>query len=541
MTWLSFRRHHPYAPAPEDTRIVNLRSVASPGELLSVAVSVMAETSAVEIEITAAALGGSAGTIPVAAIEVFVAKVWEQAGVGVYQSERTAVAELLVKDDREVLRDGYISHCEHWWHRLRSRNYYSPPHLRMSGPVRTALAPASAKLVWVSVRLPADCAVGLYTGHLEVQAADPALPALRLQLEIEVLPLTLVAPQQDLLLFYKGTLNCRLPRHHVSEATFTAQLQDIHDHGFTSLSLTEDRPRLLQRALDVAHAIGFRRNILLVSPFPRDLSRIDFHGMTPIYYISDEPDVHGAAFMAALVRDWHVAKRSGALSMASLLNHAFASRFDADDDIGHAPDILLLYLATNLHFFSGYAHFAELRARAMYYYWLTHMEKPLLHRVLAGLYLWKSKARGIAPYCYQHLPVHPYSPLDDFDEWEPGYHVGGERRPFKDHMTTYRAQQGSIPTLQWKALSDGLTDLKYLATAEAALGAAEQLEGKAAGSLAADVRHRIETFVDRISLMRVNIVSDTDPAPYIDVDAQDLARFRCQLAADIVELQALRR
>ena len=34
----------------------------------------------------------------------------------------------------------------------------------------------------------------------------------------------------------------------------------------------------------------------------------------------------------------------------------------------------------------------------------------------------------------------------------------------KDHLATYPARRGSVPTLQWKGLSAGLYDLRYLET-----------------------------------------------------------------------------
>ena len=222
--------------------------------------------------------------------------------------------------------------------------------------------------------------------------------------------------------------------------------------------------------------------------------------------------------------------------MASLLHRGAERRFGEAGDIGHPPDVVSYYLPHNLEYFLAHSESPDLRSRETYYYWLSHMEKPLLHRVLAGFYLWNSGASGIAPYCYQHLPRYPYSPFDDFDEWEPGFHVGAERRPFKDHMTTYPARGGSIPTVQWKGLSDGITDLRYLTTLDRAVPAALAHEHARVRALAADVVQRRDALLARFSLTRIDIVSEQSAAPYDDLYAADLYAAREQIARDTVAL-----
>jgi hypothetical protein len=167
------------------------------------------------------------------------------------------------------------------------------------------------------------------------------------------------------------------------------------------------------------------------------------------------------------------------------------------------------------------------------------MEKPNVHRVLAGLYLWKSKADGIAPYCYQHLPKPPFSPFDDFDEWEPNSYIGAVRRPFKDHMTTYPAKSGSIQTLQWEGIADGIYDLRYLITFEAELKRVEQNCSDAIRRFINEARAKAERFLKRISLKEVNITSETNSEPYQEIEPEEYMSFREQLARDIITLTVL--
>jgi hypothetical protein len=227
--------------------------------------------------------------------------------------------------------------------------------------------------------------------------------------------------------------------------------------------------------------------------------------------------------------------------MSSLVRQTFAKRLFDKDDIGCAPDVLSYYLPANLSYFQVHSKLPGSAAAKTYYYWQSHMEKPDVHRVLAGLYLWKSKAHGIAPYCYQHLPQPPFSPFDDFDEWEPGSRAGRTKHPFKDHMTTYPARSGSIRTIQWKGMADGIYDLRYLITFESAIRELENCRSAEDRLFINEARSRFDRFLRRISLTAININSDTEATPYQDIKAEEYASFREQLARDIIVLAGLKK
>jgi len=538
---LSFFKHSPYAPAPADEQIARLSGFGTAGEMLSLSFSLAASAAIANLELASSDLASATDSIPKSRVSLYIVKVWEQAGIGIYQSDAVRVPELLLKDDRAPFRDGYSRRgsCGHWKHLLRASHIYKPPDVRLEGDARTSLGCRESKQIWVSVKIPPDARAGLYDGHIEAKSGDQARVIKRLEFQIEVLPIKLLQPEQDLFFWYKGTLDCRSPQHYLAEEIFRAQLQDIYDHGFHSISLNEHDPEYLQQALDIADAVGFRRNVLLTASSPQQFAEIDFKQMKPIYYVSDKVDGGDEGFVRAHIKKWRMVKSAGGQTMSTLYRQPFARRLFDDNDIGCAPDIINYYLPTNLDYFLAYSEFQNLRERKTYYYWQTHMEKPDAHRVLAGLYLWKSKAHGIAPYCYQHLPQHPFLPFDDFDEWQPGYHVGTERRPFKDHMTTYPARSGSIPTLQWKGLTDGIYDLRYLITFEAALERAESCRSTESEPFINEARRRFAEFLKRISIKGISITSDTNAAPYQEIQTEEYANFREQLARDIVTLTDL--
>ena len=537
--WLSFFRHVPCGPAPDSVPITRLGGACCPGEMMSLSLSLNAREAIREVAIDVSELRRDDGSaIPSAALDVFVVREWDQAGVGVYQSQRARVAELLLKDGQADLRDGYGRSCGHWRHFRRRGPFYAPPDLRLHGAARTALDEKTPQQVWIALRIPADASAGLYRGELRVRAILPSLGCTYLPLDVDVLPLTLAESARDRFLWYRGSLDCRRPRYYLSEALFRAQLEDIQAHGFRTISLGESDPALLQCAVDIAHATGFRGRVVLTDPFPPRLDAVDFHGLQPVLYISDEMDSRGPAAVAAHVANAREAKRRGVPTMCALVQEQFARRLFDAGDIGHPPDILLHYLPRNREFFALLSEVPELRRRPTYFYWHAHMEKPLVHRVLAGIYFWKSGADGIAPYCYQHLPEHPYSPYDDFDEWDSHERVVSGGHALKDHLATYPARRGSVPTLQWKGLSAGLYDLRYLETL-AELQRQAATRGGAAASLAREIETAVGALLARIPLREIEITSDEDLRPYPDLEAHDLEAFRELVARGAVEIQNL--
>lgn len=564
MSQLSFWETPLFAPC-EDVKIDALRGFGAPGErvALSFSVSSMAPQET-EIEIENGDLTGENSSIAREKIACFVVKEWVQSGIGMYQTAPERVLELLVKDDREVLRDNRSRRCAHWkhpahWrHLARTPKFYCPPRIRLEGNVRTVLWRNERKQIWLETHVPNDAPAGKYRGFLEISIGKNSSKTERLALEIEVLPIRLLQPTQDFFIWYKGTLDCVLSQHHVSRALFTAQLRDIFAHGFTSFSLHESCPRFLQKALDLAHEIGFCRNVVL-SICPQKVATIDFHDMTPVFYLSDEIDMRGEKLARAHFGNWHNAKAHNAKAqsrdaktMASLVHQSAARKVfqrlethpeTADSRIVDAtPDILSCYLPDNCHYFAMRSRFAHLQNQMTYFYWLSHMEKPNLHRVLAGLWLAQSGAEGIAPYCYQHLPPQNTSPFDDFaaaDVDAPDLDPTNADRTFKALMTTYPAANGSIATLQWKGLSLGIGDLKYLTTLEDALKNASERASPANRVLESAVRQRTQAFLERLSLVNIEIRSSAQREPYAQIAPHEYADFREQMARDIVALQSV--
>jgi len=523
-----FVLHPPYGEASADG-CAELRRCGAPGELLSLAVGIRADRAVSEVSLEASPLSGPNGSWPDGSIDVNVVKVWPQAGIGVYQTAPINVPELLVKDDRIEMADGYTPWCGHWRHAARRAPYYRAPEVRLHGAACTSLAAHEQKQIWVTVRIPDACPAGTYTGILEATTGNSSD---ELPITIDVLPLRLAEAKQDVMLWFKGSLDCRRNQHFLRVDLFEAQLRDIYDHGFRTISLNESDRDLLRQALSIARSVGFHR-VVLSEPFVDEIDPADFAPMMPVYYLSDELDARGPETINHHIANWREARRRESPTMISLLNHSSARRFEAHGDIGHSPDIFAFYLPRNRGIFAGSSR-ANVPG-SIYYYWLAHMEKPLVHRVLSGCYLWKSGADGISPYCYQHLPLYPNSPFNDFDEWEPAEPSASGR--FRDHMVTYPARHGVMATVQWKGMSDGITDLRYLRTIDGLIADASRSSRSELRQQAAIARENVDRFLDRISLSEINVDSDSDPMPYSDLPAEAFQAFRDEMARGAAQLQ----
>ena len=83
--------------------------------------------------------------------------------------------------------------------------------------------------------------------------------------------------------------------------------------------------------------------------------------------------------------------------MASVLDWRTAVSTMGDQSPETRPDVVSVYAPNNSSLLASGAVSGS--HSDMYFYWQAHMEKPLMHRALAGMMLWKSGAGGIAPYC----------------------------------------------------------------------------------------------------------------------------------------------
>ena len=188
-----------------------LQLIATPGEFEPASFVVFAFKDITGASLRAAELRGAAGSIPAAAVDLKIVKIWYQGGTGWYsyfadQTGRTLVPELLLNDETLIkvdhaTRDNYLrvdhsSGTGYVW--ISNPLAVDVPFNTQTAPVADApsiqpfaLAADEFKQFWMTVNVPADAVPGIYTGG--VLLAWPG-GNVEIPVRLRVLPFTLPEP-----------------------------------------------------------------------------------------------------------------------------------------------------------------------------------------------------------------------------------------------------------------------------------------------------------------------------------------------------------
>lgn len=443
-------------------------------------------------------------------LDVFWAKQWTQPGTGLTRSEPTCFPELLLKSEQSHTST-YRWRRPGWQPWGPKKAYFVHPKVRLKGPVSLTLRANQVEHFLVKGRV-------VESATIEIREQRSGKLRAKLLVKQELLPFQLKEPPQDRLLWYRGTLDPQESQHWVSTERMRRHLSDIREAGFTSISVFEKSPRLAQQMIDLIAEAGFSRNVLLVHELP--IAKFSFHGLTPRCYLSDEFDGHGPSVLIRHRERWSQEK-DRVDTFASVLERESLERIQ-----DCPPTHVALSMAKSCAVIRARRAFPELYPESLYLYWPLHLERPTLHRLLAGYGLWYSGAQGISPYCYQHLPKYPSDPFNDNQPWEPNFRLSGRRLDLRHHLTTYPSQTGPISTVQWEGVKQGLTDLAYLYTWESIL---ESQKGRQPERVRAS-RRALQSELPRLVWEDIH---PSVPQP-IGLGARDLDRIREFLIDDIL-------
>ncbi len=365
---------------------------------------------------------------------------------------------------------------------------------------------------WLTVRVPEQTDPGLYNGMVTFSPQN--VPALNLDLAVEVLPIELAQPPHVRGIFYRHTLFSPSDPEFVDINNFRAHLQDMRAHGLTTCTAYDNQRGTIQLSLSEQvqagmtgpHVVMNRSHIAPLLNF----TQTTWPSNPPelLFYVYDEPNnptLIEIARAQCVVVQGEGGKTTGGITkfyadkLGPLLDTANYSIANA---YGYIQDVVDGTVPKN--------------AKPEWYYFSIALEEPVVNRMMFGWYLEKNQLDGCFPYAYRH--VFGPSAFDDLDSTS-----------LRDLMTTYPEQDGGIPTVQWEACREGVDDLKYLATLNGLiqLGVDSGLTDPALLDVVSSAQAFVDTILDGIAVRH----------PATGVSATDQSQWREQLIDEILAVQ----
>jgi hypothetical protein len=421
--------------AAEAKSIPTLSITACPGESepASFAVYSVKEIKGATVRLSVPPTAAGKGTIPANAIDLRVVRV----GQGLNPPE------LLVKDDRQALTGPL-------------------PVVRLTGEPATDISAETSKQFWMTVRVPANQAPGLYKGKL-VFTANGIKPA--------GIPFTVYVPDLTLrtaFLQYGIQLDEHLASGGdesggVTQDTLAAQLNDIRDHG-VRLIMISDTPVNLEQELKAYKDA----NMSLVGPvvvaslqggsnvagIENIKSQIGLPPTFDVYYQLPEGATQPGDILA-FDQAVRAANRNGLVvapvqsmddykALASALNDASGERL--------AP----IYTISSDYAQKLLAEGKRSTPNRDYWTWNIPSQSAVRNRLFAGLLLYKTGPGlyGAFPGPYDYIP----QGASIFAAFDPAADPSAPR----PEMAAFPVQGGVLDTIQWEAVSAGVDDIRYI-------------------------------------------------------------------------------
>jgi hypothetical protein len=342
-----------------------------------------------------------------------------------------------------------------------------------------ALRPDEPREIWLTVRVPAGATPGIYTGEIRVDSDEG--PAKSAALELIIRPFQLGEPRIIYSIYYRAQLEGSgksLGSEFRTESQMTSDLKDMMEHGIRYPS-TYQEPRRLDLLQNVLRArkrvgivdgplfyLGIQTTSWSLAPYGQTpetaLERLvpalvrvaaEFN-QAPVYiYGRDEASGQELRDQRAL---WATVHRLGGRVFV-------AGSTGSHRVVGDLLDMQVSYGAVDV---SEAQRWHSTKKKILSYANpQSGPENPYPFRLNYGLMLWAAEYDGAMPYAYQHCFGSCWNDSD-----HPVY---------RDHNLTYPTTNGSIPTLAWEGMREGIDDVRYVELLEAEIGSSGVVYTKA--------------------------------------------------------------
>lgn len=417
--------------------------------------------------------GKSYASIKASALEVFIAKVWYQAGVKSSETDKKILTqELLVKND-SLVRVNYEDKTNYLLIKDASgkRKYIdiSTPDIKFPDNVviedSKTLRPfnldgSTNRQIWLTMHIPQDAKPGKYTSLFKISYQKGK--AIEFPVEIEVLPFKLDESRIHYSLYYHGALrDWKLRAFNCMDKTpeqLYTELKDLKDHGVLYPNNYQDIKHL-EENIRIRDQVGLPKDRFYSTlldwfkgtPQSREQLNLlkkrilEFKSIIGKYgykqlYIYGEDEARGKALLDQRP-GWELAHELGV--------KIFVAGYDETFHVmGDLLDAAVIQGALN----PEQAHLYHSKGNEIFSYSNPQVgqENPEIYRRNFGIALWKAGYDGCMDYAYQKN----YNAMwNDFDY--PRY---------REETFTYPTSDGLISTVQWEGFRQGVTDMRYLST-----------------------------------------------------------------------------
>lgn len=419
-------------------------------------------------------LTGPKGVINKSAVDIRIVKCWYQAGYSNIQSPdlvntKAMVPELLLKDDTLVNVEGEENYVKlqdgsYRWISRRQAAQDSSPIPIVSFPVKDDAAtlqvvdiPARTnKQFWVTVKIPNNATAGTYAGTISLNQGMGII-----NLNLVVLPITLLESQQTYSVYYAGELNGSVPAGSIgltkSETQLAVEMADMKIHGINNPAIYQPWTDLtkVERFIQIMQDSGFTNSDLFylgLQPSgyqnPADVKAVlafmAQYDITDVYFYGvDEAE---GMNLVAQRSSWQAIRAAGGKMFVA----GWRNSVEYFNSIGDLLD-LFIYGGAPSAIESARWHSIGHKIFA-YNNPQLGLELPETYRKNYGLLLWQQDYDGTMVFAYQGAFGNLWNDWDDPDN------------RWKDHVVAYPTSNGVINTVQWEGFREGVNDARYITT-----------------------------------------------------------------------------
>jgi len=286
-----------------------------------------------------------------------------------------------------------------------------------------------------------------------------------LPIALNVLDAELPGPNKIYGMFMRAS---RRPEHHlyVDDVRYRAQLRAMRELGINALKLDAfSSMEKLDESLGWIREAGFSGPIVLQGREDPEYVRqcaalLAKHGYPPLFYGVDEPNaskdaryrkfakaIHegGGKVVSAMRTDVARAYVEDGLIDVPILSHVFIPGTEVSKAYA-GPETWVPHMADASQF-----------VHRLYYFQSWAIGRNRWLRLWYGFYLYRSGFDGAMPYClmafHKGLPYHTDVRV---------MRRRGKPTPMLMFCTAYPSQEGPVPTLQWEAYREGITDMRWI-------------------------------------------------------------------------------